>query len=480
MRIFDSPDEIFIRSKLLIIVGLSFFLFFTVLAQSLSAQNVDAQRLYTSRIDTLPDTDKAPSTHGIADTNNDRITARTATLHAETCVTYEPFTKLIKITCRSANLTDLDKALKNPSVIKNEGGGVWLLNANLSIADGANFTIDSNDTKWLKINSTSSEDVYHIDIIGNMKIDSVKISSWNTTSNNYTTTDGKVHRPSIVILPKATGRTDITNSEIGYLGYPSSLRLGLSYLGGVGGLIKNNTIHNMWNGFYSKSMTNATIEDNHFYDNVEYGLSHTSGTRDLVIRNNRVHDNGNIGISCSVDCKNITIEGNNVYENTDAGISIKYVRDSIIRNNSIQEEITGISIPYSATDEVYGNTISNTDKAIRIRFNSSNNSIYDNSIYNSAKCGIEFSDTASNNTIHRNSVLNSTTGNGICILGGPSNNTISANEIYAGPGYAIYAKDSNSGNNVLIDNQLLNVSRTPTRVLNSTLILINNTLTKVS
>lgn len=479
MRIFGSVEELFIRSKLLIVVGLSFTLFFTLLSQSLSVQNVDANRLYTSRTGILPDTNNAPNVHDITDTNNARITARTATFHAETCVTYEPFTKLIKITCRSANLTDIDKVLANPSVLKNEGGGIWLLNANLSIADGANFTIDSNDAKWLKINSTNSENAYHIDVIGSMKIDSVKISSWNTTSNNYTTTDGKVHRPSITILPKATGRTDIINSEISYLGYPASLRLGLSYLGGDGGLIKNNTIHNMWHGFYSKGVTNATIEDNHFYANLEYGISDLSGTRDLVIRNNRVHDNGNIGISCSADCKNITIEGNSVYNNTDAGIMVKNVQDSVVRNNSIQEETTGISISYSATDEVYGNTLHNTDKAIRIRFNSSNNTIHDNAIYNSAKCGIEITDNASKNIIRNNSILNSL-GNGICILGGPSGNTISANAIDAGRGFAIYAKDANSGNNVFIDNQLLNVSRTPTRVLNSTLTVINNTLTRVN
>ena len=66
-----------------------------------------------------------------------------------------------------------------------------MLNANLNIANGANFYINSTDASWLKINSTTPESAYNIDIFGNMNIDSVKITSWNSTSNNYTTTDGK-------------------------------------------------------------------------------------------------------------------------------------------------------------------------------------------------------------------------------------------------------------------------------------------------
>ena len=294
--------------------------------------------------------------------------------------------------------------LKNPSVLKKEGDGVWLLNANLSIADGANFTVNSNDVNWLKINSTNSQDAYHIDVIGNMKIDSVKISSWNTTSNNYTLTYGKVHRPSITIL--SPGTADITNSEIAYLGYPASRRLGLSYYGGHGGTIKNNTIHDMWDGIYLKGVTNGTIEDNHIYANVEYGISSLAGSHDIVIRNNRVHDNGVIGISCSVDCKRITIMGNDISNNKDAGIRFKYVQDSAVRNNRIRQENTGVSISYSSANDIYGNIILNIDHAIRIRLSSSNNSIHDNSIYNSVRCGIGLTENASKNIIRNNSILN--------------------------------------------------------------------------
>jgi mannuronan 5-epimerase len=59
---------------------------------------------------------------------------------------------------------------------------------------------------------------------GSLKIDSVRISSWNPNTNNYTSSldshrNGEdVHigtpRPYIVVNDDATGTTDITNSEL--------------------------------------------------------------------------------------------------------------------------------------------------------------------------------------------------------------------------------------------------------------------------
>ena len=64
---------------------------------------------------------------------------------------------------------------------------------------------------------------------GSLKIDSVKITSWDPTTNYYAITNGSrtgsgvfilgAPRPYIVVENNATGTTDITNSEIAYLGY---------------------------------------------------------------------------------------------------------------------------------------------------------------------------------------------------------------------------------------------------------------------
>ena len=77
---------------------------------------------------------------------------------------------------------------------------------------------------------------------GSLKIDSVKITSWDPTTNNYAISNGSreavppgtkgatpngyiIHygapRGFIKVEHDATGTTDITNSEIAYLGYES-------------------------------------------------------------------------------------------------------------------------------------------------------------------------------------------------------------------------------------------------------------------
>ena len=110
-------------------------------------------------------------------------------------------------------------------------------------------------------------------------------------------------------------------------------------------VISNNTIHHMYYGFYSESVGNITIENNHIYDDIKYGIDPHTGTHDMMIRNNTVHDNGHIGIICSLDCKNLTIDGNKVFNNTNAGIMLsKNVQDLVVKNNKIDTKNVGISV----------------------------------------------------------------------------------------------------------------------------------------
>ena len=84
--------------------------------------------------------------------------------------------------------------------------------------------------KWLKIYSTE-ESAYHFDVDGSMKIDSVKITSWNPENESideYVKSDPHP-RPSIRVDKKATSTTNITNSELGYLGGGAGKSHGLSY-----------------------------------------------------------------------------------------------------------------------------------------------------------------------------------------------------------------------------------------------------------
>src|SRR5918999_3571094 len=325
------------------------------------------------------------------------------------CISYDPSTKIITVTCNSATLTDIDNQLNDNTILDKEqsNNGVWLLNAGIIVADKATLYINSTDTTWLKINADGDTE-HIIEVYGNLKIDSVKITSWNLKINDYAAIPAYDEDkepeliPYIIVESEATGTTDITNSELSYLNY-------LSYYGGDGSVLKGNHIHNLWFGFYSSGVGDMIIEDNHIHDNTIYGLDPHTETHDMIIRNNVVHGNGGIGIICSLDCYNITIEGNEVYNNADSGIMFsRNMYNSVARNNYVHDEVKGIFVSASNNNEIYNNTVSDSGDGIYLKSESSKNNIYDNTIINATSNRILVNTGASDNTFSSNTIINAT------------------------------------------------------------------------
>jgi parallel beta-helix repeat protein len=315
------------------------------------------------------------------------------------CITYDSVENLITITCRHANLADIDNAIDNSNVLRKETASddehIWLLNASILVDNDAILYINSTVVSWLKI-VADGKTAYLIHVLGGLKIDSTKVTSWNPNTNDYATTedsdrngqDVKVGspRPYIVVEKEATGTTDITNSEIAYLGYEAGYgagRTGLRFLGGDGSIIRGNNIHNLWFALYTRGVGGMVIENNDIHHNGHYGLDPHTGTHDMIIRNNTVHDNGSIGIICSLDCYNITIENNKVYNNTKMGVMFsRNMFDSIARNNIVSNEDRGIVISESHNNEIHNNTVTDSGSGIDIDSESSQNTIHNNIIVN--------------------------------------------------------------------------------------------------
>jgi mannuronan 5-epimerase len=361
-------------------------------------------------------------------------TTSTATTSAtpSNCITYNSKERLITITCHSVRLTDIANKLKDTTILKKESSSsgvaaVWLLNAGIVIDKGATLYINSTDTKWLKI-IADGKTAYPIQVFGSLKVDSVKITSWNPKTNDYALTPDserhgtkgtKIHvgtpRPYIRVEQGATGTTDITNSEIAYLGYEGGLRgagvgrTGLRYDGGDGSIIRNNDIHHLWLGFYSNGVGGLIIENNHVHNNGYYGLDPHTGTHDMIIRNNTVHDNGSIGIICSLNCYNISIENNKVYNNAKTGIMFsRNMTNSVARNNSVSNEDKCIFISQSHNNEIYNNRVSVCDIGFILSAKSSKNTIYNNTIANSTK-DIVVDKAGTGNKLFSNKVTNTDT-----------------------------------------------------------------------
>jgi parallel beta-helix repeat protein len=329
------------------------------------------------------------------------------------CVNYGPSERLITISCKSAvSITDVYNQLNsdhgNNGILDKDQQqpGVWILNANLTINSGATLNIDSKDTKWLKIVSDGKTLAYAIRVYGSLKIDSVKLTSWNPQTNDYVQTygsresSGKIThvgapRPYIRIEEPSDGTaiggtTNITNSEIAYLGYEGGWGTGTSgihyHMAGHGSVIRNNNIHHLYFGFYSVGVGGMVIENNRIHDMGHYGIDPHTGTHDMIIRNNTVYGNNGTAIICSLDCYNILFEKNIVYNNTGSGIAFsRNVTNSIAKDNYIYDQPRAIHISKSHNNEIYNNTISNSTSAISLISGSSSNKIYDNNIANAKK-----------------------------------------------------------------------------------------------
>ena len=291
------------------------------------------------------------------------------------CITYTPSTRTITVTCTSASMAEIYNALQDNSILSKQsspqGGSsnIWFLNANLIIAKGATFHIDSTNTMWLKISSKVTRGAgsakispaYILDVHGSLKIDSVKITSWDPTTNYYAITNGSrtgdithpgAPRPSIVVENNATGTTDITNSEIAYLGYEQGQHKGGSglsyYYGGDGSIIRNNDIHHVYFGLYTFGVGHLIIENNIIRNSGHYGLDPHTGAHDTIIRNNKVYDNNGSGIICSLNCYNVLIENNKVHNNAGEGLDFsRNMYNSIARNNIVYNEPKGILVSQS-------------------------------------------------------------------------------------------------------------------------------------
>jgi parallel beta-helix repeat protein len=300
-----------------------------------------------------------------------------------------------------------------------------------------NRDISSNDSKTrpvLLVNKNNGNSPNGIHVHGSLKIDSVKITSWDPekkdvirfgygkrageehTKSNYDTAEP---RPFIRVSKDATGTTNITNSELAFLGYSCSRCSGLSYYGGDGSLIKGNDIHHLLKGFYSNGMGKMVIEENKFHDNYLYGIDPHTGTHDMIIRNNKVHDNNASAIICSKHCYNILIEGNEIYNNIQRGIAFSInTTNSTAHNNYVHDESTCIgSNRASDHNKIYNNRLSDCETGIDLG-DASNNILDHNNIKN-VNHGIVIENVTNN--IEKNRIANAN--NGIVFIVAPSRNS---------------------------------------------------------
>ena len=359
--------------------------------------------------------------------HNIRAQETDTTNQEDNCVTYNSVEKIISINCKNMSFADILSSgiqQSSSSTMNNNEEKILLLYAGIKVEKNASLKINSKDVAWIKI-VPSKNTPNAIEVDGSLEVDSVKITSWSPETNDYIkfpkevksleeTEAEKIYasllRPYIKVNSDATGPTIIKNSELAYLGYDCSGCGGVTFNGGNYSILKNNDIHHIYKGFYSKGMGYMLIEGNRVYENDKYGIDPHTGTHDMLIINNTVYNNYNAGIICSLDCYNILIEGNTVYNNghgdKERGIAVsRNVYDSIIRNNLVYNEDRCIHIGSdSYNNKVYENVLVNCPNALHLTTSSYKNEIYNNKI---EKTDYAFyaDEGATNNEFHSNTVI---------------------------------------------------------------------------
>jgi poly(beta-D-mannuronate) C5 epimerase len=324
------------------------------------------------------------------------------------CVSYEFHANIITVSCNT-NLSEIDKAVNNRSVLEKDRDGVWILKATIKINPLATLTIDQTDTSWLKITNKNNNEPNFMSVSGKIKIDGVKITSWDPLTNDVIrqNVNGSIPRPYIMI-DKGSESANISNSEVAFLGYSSYPRNGVVYQhGGNGSSVTNNTFHNMWDGFYSDSVGFITMKDNKYYNNLRYGIDPHSGSHDLSIIRNLVYNNSKVGIICSKDCYNILFSNNVVHDNGVAGLMFSLdTNNSVAKKNYAYNEKIGISIFQSSNDKIYNNLVKSSNTGIYLAGSSVGNHIYNNTIMNGTVGLYLHLDNNSRNNIYENNNLN--------------------------------------------------------------------------
>jgi mannuronan 5-epimerase len=327
------------------------------------------------------------------------------------CVGYESGVNTITINC-NASFQDVVQAINDPALLEQEEDGQYILKANLQVADGVTFEMNSNgvdNLQYLKIAGANGIIVY-----GKILIDGVKITSWDVSGDDVIQQDdnGTIRRGYIQFA--ASEGSQIMNSEFAYLGSLEPGLRGFDLFGGGGPshdmLIRGSKFHDMWMAFYSKEAYNILVDGNEYYNNIKYALDPHTGTHDMNITNNWLHDNP-IGAICSDDCYDILIEGNRAEHNSNAGIFLsRNMTHSIVRNNYVSNSSSGILISESPNNQVYNNTIEGATEEGILLFNpgivddapTQGNVVYDNSI-SSSDNGIRA--TRSQNNIVQNTTF---------------------------------------------------------------------------
>jgi mannuronan 5-epimerase len=351
------------------------------------------------------------------------------------CVMYDPAIRTINLCGGSTDLSTINQIVNSSDILSNTSDKSWILNANISVENGATLFINSTDVSWLRINSTAGR-AYAIVAYGNLIIDRTKISSLNSTSNTETAltidsnTNKSTPRAYLLMHWAGTGQMNITNSIISNLGFNGAKDTwGIAYYSGPGSTLQNNSISSNFRGVYlTTNASNILVANNTIQNSSQHGLNLYKASSTSIL-DNKVSSSKEHGLLCTIECKNILIKSNYIYDNARNGIVLDQgTSNSTVKQNVVNENNrSGIAIRNSSENIVSGNLIQQNRVGITIAQNSSFNVVNNNTITGSISNGLLLDTNSTRNKIEKNLVTGSS-GAGAYVRGS-SDNTLSRNYV---------------------------------------------------
>ncbi len=315
-----------------------------------------------------------------------------ATNPTKATVTYDAKSNTIYIVSGKVTLTSIDKALKNPMVLKQTAPKQWFLNANIFVKTTGALTISGDNCAYLKINSSGNTDadIRNITVEGKIYIDKTEISSWNPKTNAPDTTPNyrKEQRRSYILIIGKASHAEIKNSKIHHLGYASF------WLTGKHGRKKG------WEdtkeyfkkcGLVICESENNIVENNEVYENM-YGIYFIWKANKNTAKGNYVHDNECDGIQLWYNTMHCTVDGNRVENNHRIGIYLQSSNHhNIIRNNYVSgNRAHGIEAYAGSSYNTFeGNTVEGNKSCGIILVFCIQNTLHNNTIRNNKRNGIQ-------------------------------------------------------------------------------------------
>ena len=167
-----------------------------------------------------------------------------------------------------------------------------------------------------------------------------------------------------------------------------------------------------------------------------------------------VYYSGAVGFIVTADNAHIsgfTIVSNEALQGY--AISMSSVTGCVVEDNSLEDNLVGISVTSSSSgNTVSGNILNHNERSIEL-FNSPGNTISDNNITSALVSAISL-DESSGNTVSGNRISDLADGMGALMLWASSNNVISRNVLYGGnPMLLLGSSDNVLSNNFVVDSE---------------------------